>query len=371
MVGGKYHAPSRNYLGMLGTLLAFWGIFLPCIKIWGFSLSLVDALSELHDLLGSTSYLDSMMGTSNNYNGEIKFLLFVIIILLIIAFVLFFCNHDAAQWIGVGLLGGLLIFSICAQGETDNDIVGGFFSYVTYGYWIMILGLILMIAAPALSGPNQAIENRFSGSHTYQSPRPRTPVSQAPQWTCKRCGRKNTGNGNFCSGCGQQNPSKLFCPSCGKPVAVGDVFCMHCQANLAEAKQNAAPAEPPKPKEEVAAAPDPVEPLKEEEKLPYEGVWQSDVNDKGIPREELVISRLQEKLFRFELTQNGVYSIHGQMSTLNSQGTSFFQTEDSAVTGMLSFEESRALLIVDTANFPYLDTGDVLIFPIHSDRRAL
>lgn len=340
---GQQHQ-AKNYIGIAGCLIALLGMALPYVDAWLLRASLFSLLAEFA-----------------------AFAIPLVLLALVCAVILCVQGNHQVRWIGVVLL--LLLLAITFL--DDENIVENVFELLGSGFWVMVIGLIIIILSSSFSLGN-ILSNTYPTSRPFSKPAASNASSNhALQWTCKRCGRKNTGNGNFCSSCGEQNPTKLFCPSCGKPVAVGDVFCMHCRVNLAEAKRNAAPAEPQKPKEEASAAPVSAEPPKEEEKLSYEGVWQLGVNDKGIPRAELVISRLQEKLFRFELTQNGVYSIHGQVSTLNSQGTSSFRTEDGTVTGMLSFEESKVLLIVDTANFPYLNTGDVLIFPIRSDRRAL
>lgn len=353
MVTGNPPSPPREYLGMAGTVLALLGMFMPCMEVWFVRASYADALLEC----------------------DLGILIPVIFLAAAVTFFLFFRAISHARWIGAALLVGLILSIVPSK---DSVFSSGVMDYLEYGFWVMVIGLVLVILSPSLTGANQAIAALFAGHRPDQPHRPQAAPQHVPQWTCKACGKKNTGSGNFCPACGEPNPTKLFCPSCGKPVVAGDVFCMHCRVNLAQAKKETeapsqpaptvspkAPAPPEPPAPEAPPEPSP------ENASPAEGVWQLGISDRGVPRTELVLTPLPSKTFVFDLTQNGVYSIRGRVTSLNDQGTATFQTEDGAVSGMLSFEPARALLFVEASRFPYLDVGDVLIFDTRSDHRAL
>ena len=56
------------------------------------------------------------------------------------------------------------------------------------------------------------------------------PLTKAEEWTCKKCGAKNTGN--FCEECGEKKPKKYKCDKCGwepkQDLDVPPKFCGNC-----------------------------------------------------------------------------------------------------------------------------------------------
>lgn len=172
----------------------------------------------------------------------------------------------------------------------------------------MVIGLVIIILSPSFSLGN-ILSNTSPTSRPSSKPAaPNASSDYALQWTCKRCGRKNTGNGNFCSSCGEQNPTKLFCPNCGKPVAVGDVFCMYCHTKLSKdldgsttVGDNSSPVTKTPARGNFTR---------------YQGFWQWYVNSARIPQWELTISTVFSTSFVFSLMHKMVLPYHYKLPPL-------------------------------------------------------
>ena len=373
MVGENPTQLPRNCIGLIGTALALLGMFLPYIEFWFASASLFDYLAD-----------------------EAGLLLPVIFILLVLAFILFLCSVSHGRWIGALLLIGLLVVTF-GDDSGMMDLID-ITDYLRCGFWIMVIGLILMIVSPSLLNANRKMESLFAGESIHQPERFK-PVGLSPtQWICTNCGRKNPETGKFCPSCGTPKPERPCCPNCGKPVTAGDTFCMYCRTKLpvnlaasAASKDNLCPlcgkplvdnkffcsychvnfedGIPPKPEK---ADPPAVKAPVLGNFTSYQGFWQWNVDSAGIPEWELIVSNVFTTSFVFTLTHKNGFVIPAQTATVTGEESAEFETADGPkISGVFSFEGDMILLFILRSEEATLPAGKDLIFNTRSDRRAL
>lgn len=336
MDGGQQHQ-TRNYIGIAGCLIALLGMALPYVDAWIVRASLFSLLADFA-----------------------AFAIPLVLLALVCAVILCVQGNHQVRWIGVVLL--LLLLAITFL--DDENIVEDVSDLLGSGFWVMVIGLVIIILSPSFSLGN-ILSNTSPTSRPSSKPAaPNASSDYALQWTCKRCGRKNTGNGNFCSSCGEQNPTKLFCPNCGKPVAVGDVFCMYCHTKLSKDLDGSTT---------VGDNSSPV--IKTPARgnfTRYQGFWQWYVNSARIPQWELTISTVFSTSFVFSLMHKNGFAIPLQTASVTGENSAEFETKDGTnISGVFSFKDDMILLLISRSEETLLPAGTELTFTTHSDRRAL
>jgi hypothetical protein len=101
-------------------------------------------------------------------------------------------------------------------------------------------------AAPAASGPEEAVAVVDLGLATPPAAPPEARPAAAPSTPCPKCGVPVAGGSRFCDACGAAVGAAL-CPSCRQDNRPGARFCQHCGHPLTAAAAPAPEAVAPSP----------------------------------------------------------------------------------------------------------------------------
>ena len=133
--------PAHNYVGILGALMAFLGLFFPYMDVWMVKTSMFDLLNdETH--------------------------IWVLIPILLLAFIVLFATSygPLTRLAACGLLVAQLIYTF-----TGNEVLGYKFTVsevlqvLSSGFWIITVGLLLIILSPFLTGINEKMGGLLQG----------------------------------------------------------------------------------------------------------------------------------------------------------------------------------------------------------------
>lgn len=143
---------SRGWIGIIGAIIVIIGIFLPVISIsaWGVTLS----FSYL-DLITMGSDLGADMGSA-------VAMCIAAIALAVIGAVLYLMRNNK---IGGGLsVAGLIVFLASVFAGMDLGSIGDVIGFLGMGFWLMLIGYIVMVLSNVLKGVNASIEGAFGGN---------------------------------------------------------------------------------------------------------------------------------------------------------------------------------------------------------------
>ena len=152
--------PARGYIGLLGVVLTAIGMVLPYDKLW-----LIEA-----------SFIDSL----NSWNGLVCA---GFILLLVASGLCFFIpgGYRIANWLSVILLVGTLLRTLL---DHDGMPTGDLFRYLQYGFWIMLIGEVMMAISTPMMEINEKISTLFKPSDykTIENSRERTVDPEKKYW---------------------------------------------------------------------------------------------------------------------------------------------------------------------------------------------
>ena len=134
-------ASIPGYVGVLGAIVCFVGMFMPFGEIWFVRVSLFSALKE-HETV----------------------LLFVIIAGIVISGLFYSVSlHPVACT--VSIITAIVLFYAAFAPDGSNSWVeisfDEMFSYLEYGFWVIVCGVVLMVVSPLVMRVNQGIHKMF------------------------------------------------------------------------------------------------------------------------------------------------------------------------------------------------------------------
>lgn len=123
MDGGQQHQ-TRNYIGIAGCLIALLGMALPYVDAWIVRASLFSLLADFA-----------------------AFAIPLVLLALVCAVILCVQGNHQVRWIGIVLL--LLLLAITFL--DDENIVEDVSDLLGSGFWVMVIGLVIIILSPSFS----------------------------------------------------------------------------------------------------------------------------------------------------------------------------------------------------------------------------
>lgn len=136
----------RGWIGIIGAVLVVIGIFLPIISIFGFGFS----------------YLDMIMHGGDLDLGFTIVLCIATVVLAIVGAVLYFmANTQVARILSVV---GLIVYLITIFAGMDMGSIGEILGYLGAGFWLMLIGYIVMVISFALNSVNASIDAAIGGN---------------------------------------------------------------------------------------------------------------------------------------------------------------------------------------------------------------
>lgn len=136
---------ARGWVGIIGAILVIIGMFMKIISVMGFGISYFSIITEYGEMMGSGTMLLCIATIALAIAGGVVY---------------FLAKNQIGRILSIV---GIICFLVSIFAGLDMGDIGDIIGYMGMGFWLMLVGFIVMILSMTLKNANASIDAAFGG----------------------------------------------------------------------------------------------------------------------------------------------------------------------------------------------------------------